>query len=209
MKEKLLLKVWVLWTCLLILSAPNVLAQDFCNGDFCNDGDVDAEDVTEFLNHFGRSQYNNPCPPESVWKVMINGESVAWSNWGSNSNFAIHGTKVLDKQTGLIWMMLPEFTIREWRDAMVFCYQLNLDGTRGWRLPTVEELATLLEPLPELHPISYHPNGHYWTSTTYALNNDYAWYVHLSDDEVDYQAKSFIFGAYALCVRGGHGHDGY
>ena len=29
---------------------------------FTYDGDVDAEDVTKFLEDFGRSQYNNPCP---------------------------------------------------------------------------------------------------------------------------------------------------
>ena len=32
-----------------------------CESDFICDGDVDADDVTEFLNHFGRGQYNNPC----------------------------------------------------------------------------------------------------------------------------------------------------
>ena len=32
-----------------------------CEGDFDCDGDVDAEDVTTFLDGFGRNQYNNPC----------------------------------------------------------------------------------------------------------------------------------------------------
>jgi glucose/arabinose dehydrogenase len=32
-----------------------------CEGNFDCDEDVDAEDVTEFLNHFGRGQYFNPC----------------------------------------------------------------------------------------------------------------------------------------------------
>jgi hypothetical protein len=30
--------------------------------DFSCDGNVDADDVTMFLEDFGRSQYNNPCP---------------------------------------------------------------------------------------------------------------------------------------------------
>ena len=47
-----------------LLSAPNVFAQNFCKGDFTYDGDVDANDVTTFLEHFGRSQFNNPCPPD-------------------------------------------------------------------------------------------------------------------------------------------------
>jgi hypothetical protein len=32
-----------------------------CEGNFDGDEDVDADDVTEFLNHFGRSQFFNPC----------------------------------------------------------------------------------------------------------------------------------------------------
>jgi hypothetical protein len=32
-----------------------------CEADFTCDGDVDADDMAEILNHFGRSQYFNPC----------------------------------------------------------------------------------------------------------------------------------------------------
>ena len=32
-----------------------------CEGNFDCDQDIDAGDVTTFLQHFGRSQYNNPC----------------------------------------------------------------------------------------------------------------------------------------------------
>jgi len=32
-----------------------------CESDFLCDGDVDGEDVTELLEHFGRSQFNLPC----------------------------------------------------------------------------------------------------------------------------------------------------
>jgi hypothetical protein len=32
-----------------------------CESDFTCDGDVDAGDVTEFMNHFGRSVFFNPC----------------------------------------------------------------------------------------------------------------------------------------------------
>jgi len=36
-----------------------------CEADFDCDGDVDAEDVTTFLDDFGRNQYNNPCEIEN------------------------------------------------------------------------------------------------------------------------------------------------
>jgi len=55
-------KTLALTAIFLLLSAPIVFAQTHCNGNFDCDQDVDADDVTEFLNHFGRNQYNNPCP---------------------------------------------------------------------------------------------------------------------------------------------------
>ena len=50
---------------LVLLSAPSVMAQppgNMCEGNFDLDQDVDAVDVTQFLQDFGRSQYFNPCP---------------------------------------------------------------------------------------------------------------------------------------------------
>jgi hypothetical protein len=37
-------------------------ALNSCIGDFNYDADVDADDVTMFLEDFGRGQYFNPCP---------------------------------------------------------------------------------------------------------------------------------------------------
>ena len=56
------MKRLILIAMLILLSSSIALAQDFCKGDFDYDGDVDADDVGEFLNHFGRFEFNNPCP---------------------------------------------------------------------------------------------------------------------------------------------------
>ena len=56
-------------TFMFLLMPYHIFAQDFCKGDFNYDGSVGAEDVTEFLNHFGRSQFNNPCPPDGPTPV--------------------------------------------------------------------------------------------------------------------------------------------
>jgi hypothetical protein len=48
---------------LFLFSAPNVFAQgEPCTADFNCSQTVDADDVTEFLNQFGRSPFNDPCP---------------------------------------------------------------------------------------------------------------------------------------------------
>ena len=39
-----------------------------CECNFDCDGDVDADDVAEFLNHFGRFEFNNPCANDAPCK---------------------------------------------------------------------------------------------------------------------------------------------
>jgi hypothetical protein len=46
-----------------LMSFSITLAQDICESDFNCDGNVDASDVSTFLEDFGRSQFFNPCPP--------------------------------------------------------------------------------------------------------------------------------------------------
>ena len=63
MKKKILVKALVVFTSLFMLSAPNVLAQNWCEPDFDYDGDVDGVDLDVFRDDFGRSSANKPCPP--------------------------------------------------------------------------------------------------------------------------------------------------
>jgi hypothetical protein len=100
---------------ILLLSSSTVLAQDFCNGDHDFDGDCDSDDVTSFLQDFGRSQYNNPCPPDGPAPVEKTGQmtsyatgddgdheqGVAWPNPRFNDRG--NGT-VVDNLTGLTWL---------------------------------------------------------------------------------------------------------
>lgn len=66
-------------TFMFLLMPYHIFAQDFCKGDFNYDGSVGAEDVTEFLNHFGRSQFNNPCPPDGPTPVPKTGQTTSFA----------------------------------------------------------------------------------------------------------------------------------
>lgn len=52
---------------------------------------------------------------------------------------------VLDKETGLVWEKSPDTTTRHWANATIYAYQKTVGGRKGWRLPTVEELASLVD----------------------------------------------------------------
>ena len=106
-----------------------------------------------------------------------------------------------DPATGLEWgPTAPERMT--WRQAVSWC---RAQGD-GWRLPTVDELETILdrscydpavvEPLRAGTVSSY-----YWSSTTYANYPGYAWYVYFTDGYVNANLKTG--DDYVRAVRGG------
>ncbi|OQZ04887.1 MAG: hypothetical protein B6D34_01260 [Candidatus Brocadia sp. UTAMX1] len=124
----------------------------------------------------------------------------------------LDGEAVLDKETGLVWEKSPDTTRRTWTNDIYYAYDKNVGGRKGWRLPTVEELASLIDPtrsnpaLPSGHPFANVQSDYYWSSTTYVGNTGVAWNVHFYAGGVYYYDKPGNY--YVWCVRGGHGYDG-
>ena len=88
------------------------------------------------------------------------------------------GAAVLDKETGRVWEQSPSTDTFCWTasascpgtglapDALSYCYQLQVGGRKGWRVPTIEELASLVDisqgspttpALPAGHPFNVQP----------------------------------------------------
>lgn len=125
---------------------------------------------------------------------------------------------VLDKETGLVWEKFPATTEISWYEACFHCYDREVNNRKGWRLPTIEELASLVDnnnsnpALPTGHPFSNVTTGCYWSSTsspTVAYPSSFAMYVSFSSGSMAGTPKSLASGVYMWCVRGGHGHDTY
>jgi len=155
--------------------------------------------------------YNKP-----VWRIL----NKQFVDWPANPRFAVcdNGTPanslddmVLDKETGLVWERAPEQQSRQWDAAMMMSYSKILGGRMGWRLPTIEELTSLIDPtesdpaLPNGHPfINVQSTRPYHTVNTYVT--DAKWGVLFFDGSVGYIGKDLNY--YMWCVRGGYGHDG-
>ena len=84
----------------------------------------------------------------------------------------------------------------------------------GWRLPTVEELASLVDTsqqqpaLPAGHPFSNVSLNLYWSATTDANDNSNAWTVTFGARGALFIASKTDPDALVWCVRGGQGIDG-
>ena len=133
---------------------------------------------------------------------------------------------VLDKETGLVWEKSPSNLDWQgyWLNAKNFCNEKQTGGRLGWRLPTVQELASLVDPLiaspgPAIPPGSPFVNvqsWRYWSATTMDaqvdLNTGYVYPAH--GYAVDFSSGDVIGGRSisgesnrVWCVRGGQGVD--
>lgn len=159
-----------------------------------------------------------------IWMITKSGSalSVNWVDHTPNPRFAIYdsGTPgdntddiVLDKETGLVWQKNVSSDIVTWEAAQIYCNNLSLGGRMGWRLPTVQELASLVDKtqsypaLPSGHPFTnVTPYAVYWSATTYADYTINAWCVGMPNGLVGSYSKP---GApvSVWCVRGGQGVD--
>jgi len=125
---------------------------------------------------------------------------------------------VLDRETGLVWEKNPSATslgTTSWASACNHCYPRQVGGRKGWRLPTIEELASLVDTsnfnpaLPTGHLFINVQSHYYWSSSTDVSDASYAWVVDFANGYVASNGKSVEYNHYVWCVRGGYGHDAY
>ncbi|MCD6361375.1 MAG: DUF1566 domain-containing protein, partial [Armatimonadetes bacterium] len=113
---------------------------------------------------------------------------------------------VTDTSTGLMWQKEGPVSTMNWEDALAYCENLLLAGYSDWRLPTIKELASIVN-LDRCDPAidtEYFPNtvsSYYWSSTTLAYYTSTAWRVHFYFGYVNGGLKSYSY--YVRAVRGG------
>ena len=84
----------------------------------------------------------------------------------------------------------------------------NFGGHNDWRLPTIKELATLVElgqSSPAIEPVFAvnSQSARYWSSTTNAQNPHYAWFVDFPYESSNGLNANKSSGYYVRAVRGG------
>jgi len=73
-------------------------------------------------------------------------ESQGWSACAGCPvpDLICRGGECTDEAASLVWQQRPSQQIFRWDEALTYCDQLELGGESGWRLPTVDELRSLV-----------------------------------------------------------------
>ena len=120
---------------------------------------------------------------------------------------------VWDRETGLVWEKAPSSESTTWLTAVSLCRNMSLGGRKGWRLATVEEYMSLIDPtntnpaLPSGHPFSnvdVNPFSYYWAANSWEENNAGAFLVEFAFGSGNVYAAKTGINKY-WCVRGGQG----
>ena len=152
-----------------------------------------------------------PYYAKPAWdrKMGVVNRFVVLTDWNSEA--------VLDKETGLVWERSPASGDKiYWEQARIECLTRTTFYRKGWRLPSVHELASLIDPsrtnpaLPLGHPFLNVQTDYYWSATAPALSEDDQgsnWLVGVGSNGLVGTSDNPI--ARAWCVRGGMNADQY
>jgi hypothetical protein len=122
---------------------------------------------------------------------------------------AFNSDAVLDKETGLVWEKSPQTAAVSSANVRLTCANKAVGGRKGWRLPSLPELTSLVDPsvaspgptLPSGHPFLNVQSTNYWSASAHAENPALMWGVGFNNGAALSLSKAFDQRAW--CVRGG------
>jgi hypothetical protein len=177
--------------------------------------------VVMFFPVMGNAQNLPPVPTPPIlknippaWSQTLQCDATACPRF----ELVMDGAAVLDHETGLVWQRYVNegTTVTfSWYDAFYICANLDLGGRKGWHLPSIEQLASLVDKsvdgwkLPAGSPFVLVQTGlgGFWSATSYAVDSTSALIMGFGRGDVAIQNKNFLRPVW--CVRGGQSNDGY
>jgi hypothetical protein len=160
------------------------------------------------------------APASAQLSTTANGPYYATPSWDqklTTNRFVIllnwNSEAVLDRETGLVWERTPDATHRAWSLARAHCINRVVGGRKGWRLPSIQELLSLVDPtvappgptLPAGHPFPTGLAAYYWSASSGNPVDSAAYTVFLNIGVAVNTARSAEVGAW--CVRGAQEPD--
>lgn len=108
------------------------------------------------------------------------------------------GFFVKDIKSGLIWRRYVETGKFKYEKALAQAEKEGFITERSWRVPTIEELKTLIEEKhhnPAINAIVFPntPGEPFWSSSPHPNNTESAWNVNFYDGHVNYDSRTNAF----------------
>lgn len=120
--------------------------------------------------------------------------------------YSIASDVVVDEDTGLMWQDSADVSVvkKDWDNAMgYYCTGLELGGYDDWRLPSIDELMSIVDKSryePAIKKIFNNTkNTWYYSSSDYEGDSSRAWLAHFRSGGDGYGDKSAM--RYVRCVR--------
>jgi hypothetical protein len=152
---------------------------------------------------------------QKVFGVKIDKDSASFPVWRpreyTRNDFADRDELIIDHATGLIWQKSGLVERLTYQESLAYIAELNRQkfaGHEDWRLPTIPELMSLLEPEKQsndlyINPIFDATQRWCWSADTFPSggisSSDSAWYVGFIRGVVNWQA--FANKSYVRSVR--------
>ncbi len=143
-----------------------------------------------------------------IFVTMIIFGLIATGCAGTSKNNAIEkfningdGT-VIDLSTGLIWQQSD--VEKDWEAGVTYCEELDYANSQDWRLPSSEELQTIVDKTKSnvmIDPIAFPETkpSLYWSAITFESNDRMAYAVDFSNGILLSEEKAFVY--FVRCVR--------
>ena len=149
----------------------------------------------------GKNSYDDKSTTAHVRAVRGSANSLILSRFEDNAD----GT-VTDTLTGLMWQKQYEQNPMTWEQALTQINSMLLGDYTDWRLPTREELRSIVDYSQTVPSIltSIFPgtvSGNYWTSTSHPYQSGHVWCIHFYNGNDNYQTANNNY--YSRAVRGG------
>ncbi len=173
--------------------------------------------VQTAVDNLSTADHSGP-PPAWDMTLLANDPGGACTSNSSRFTCVLGGAAVRDNETGLVWEQSPGDTNGDtvvdtndkliWKLALSHCVDKNVGGRKGWRLASIEELKSLIDPtavrppfLPAGHPFSNLQSGFFWSASSSADFPTVAWFVNFNVGHVFTFIKTSSF--FVWCVRKG------
>ena len=159
-------------------------------------GNLDSLTYANVLKQYNMITANNYYD----WRLNFDGTGI-------ENDFEVRVVKgdtvIYDAATSLTWQATTELPQLNWERAQAYVNTLTYAGFDDWRLPTLEEAMSLMEPKKNEHglyidPIFDKKQRWIWTADKYSASR--AWYVSFSDGDFIGVPLDISFG-YVRAVR--------